>query len=166
MTVQAAHPFPPPFATTYGQRLGDPVGDGTESALLARSPSGTNSDGDNSNSNSHSSETKSSNNSESDNGLAMIPSQLCVNGLTQRARTWEVKGGSWTDGITIARGSVTHYIACPGHDDGTSCVGPWSRRLRRTAVLGLHCVFGGWVLYDATPCVTSSPASKTGKTSP
>jgi hypothetical protein len=78
----------------------------------------------------------------------MIPSQLCVNGLTQRARTWKVKGGSWTDEITIAKGSVTHYITCPGHDDGTSCVGPWSRRLRRTAVPGLHCVFGGGVLYD------------------
>ena len=136
-------------------------GTGTDSAPLARSPSGTNNDGNNSNSESN--EIRSSDNSESDNGPAMIPSQLCVNGLTQRARTWKVKGGSWTDEITITRGSVTHYITCPGHHDRTFCVGPWSRRLRQTAVPGMHCVFGGWVLYDGNTVRNIEPSIKDGE---
>lgn len=104
-----------------------------------------------------------SDNSDSDNGPALILSELCVNGLTQRARTWKVKGGSWTDEITITRASGTHYITCQGHHQGTLCVGPWSRRLRGTAVPGLHCVFGGWVLYNGNTVRNIEPSIKDGE---
>jgi hypothetical protein len=50
MTVQTAHPLSPPFAT-MDSGSGILSGTGTDSALLTRSPSGTNNDGDNSNSN-------------------------------------------------------------------------------------------------------------------
>lgn len=102
-------------------------------------------------------------NGDSDVGPAMIPSQLCVNGLTQRARTWKVKGGSWTDEITTTGPSGTHYITCQGHHHETPCVGPWSRRLRQTAVPGLHCVFGGWVLHDGNAVRNIEPSIKDGE---
>lgn len=104
-----------------------------------------------------------SDNSDSDNGPALILSELCVNGLTQRARTWKVKGGSWTDEITVTRASGTHYITCQGHHQGALCVGPWSQRLRGTAVPGLHCVFGGWVLYNGNTVRNIEPSIKDGE---
>lgn len=132
---------------------------GPDSALVAQIPGPNNNDGDNSNSNGNGS----IDNSDNGNGPDLILSQLCVNGLTQRARTWKVKGGSWTDEITTTRASGTHYITCPGQRDGTPCVGPWSRRLRQTAVPGLHCVFGGWVLYDGKAVRNIEPSIKDGE---
>lgn len=131
---------------------------GPDSTQVTQNPRPNNNDSD-----SRDSDSRSSENSDSDNGPAMILSQLCVNGLTQRARTWRLKGGSWTDEITITRPSGTHYITCPGHHDEIPCVGPWSRRLRQTAVPGLHCVFGGWVLYDGNTVRNIEPSIKDGE---
>lgn len=132
---------------------------GPDSAPMAQSPGANNNNGDKSNSNGN----RSSDNNDCDNGPALILSQLCVNGLAQRAGAWKVKGGSWTDEITTTRASGTHYITCEGHHHGTPCVGPWSRRLRQTAVSGLHCVFGGWVLYDGKTVRNIEPSINDGE---
>ncbi|KAK0633951.1 hypothetical protein B0T14DRAFT_508089 [Immersiella caudata] len=87
-----------------------------------------------------------------------IRSELCIKGLRQRAQTWRVKGGSWTNEITHnlpgAEGpDVSHYITCPGDHEGSTCLGLWSRRLRQTTTPGLHCIFGGWVSWDGSTVV-------------
>ncbi|KAK4451285.1 hypothetical protein QBC34DRAFT_436823 [Podospora aff. communis PSN243] len=86
-----------------------------------------------------------------------IRAELCAKGLRQRAQTWRIKGKSWTDEITHilkeSSSSDAHYITCSGDHSGSPCLGRWSRRLRRTTVPGLHCVFGGWVSWDGNTVV-------------
>ncbi|KAH8797665.1 hypothetical protein F5884DRAFT_814859 [Xylogone sp. PMI_703] len=88
------------------------------------------------------------------NLVEKMKSELCENWLQQRVEGWGPtksqpnSAPSWTASITTKIGPTFHYITCQGDLKGDLCGGCWCRRDRQIMSHGLHCVYGGWVLFD------------------
>ncbi|PWY65223.1 hypothetical protein BO70DRAFT_401164 [Aspergillus heteromorphus CBS 117.55] len=98
-----------------------------------------------------------------------LQKDLCNGSLRGRVPSWLLQpesnhaAPSWTDTVTKPIGNASHYITCPGHREDVSCAGLWRRQERNIMAIGLHCVFGGWVVYNGSQISDVLPDPATGE---